>query len=94
MLQHHLFSLTVVAVLALFSSAVPNQPTSVNLRIEGSTTTIFEGTVTTTGHNVTTALGGNNHCDGTNGGQNPLPGPTCISALDDASKASSFTFDG
>ena len=90
MLHHHLFSLTVVAVLALFSLAAPNQPTSVNLRVEGETATIFEGTVITTGHNVTTASGGNHHCDGTNNGQNPLPGPTCTSALDDASIA----FDG
>ena len=60
--------------------------------------TIFEGIIITTGHNVTAASGGNHHCDGTNNGEklteNPLPGPTCISALDDASKASSFTFDG
>ena len=90
MLHHHLFSLTVVAVFALFSSAAPNQPTSVNLRVEGKTTTIFEGTVITTGHNVTTALSGNHHCDGTNNDENPLPGPTCTSALDD----SSIAFDG
>ena len=97
MLHHHLFSLTVVlAMLALLSSAAVNQPTSVNLRVEGSTKTIFEGTIVTSGHNVTTALGGNHHCDGTNNGENPLPGPTCTSALDDASKAPSnlFTFDG
>ena len=94
MLHHHLFSLTVVAVLALFSLAAPNSPTSVKLRVEGETTTIFEGTVITTGHNVTTALGGNHHCDGTNNGQNPLPGPTCTSALDDASKIFHFPFDG
>ena len=94
MLHHHLFSLTVVAVLALFSLAAPNQPTSVNLRVEGETATIFEGTVITTGHNVTTASGGNHHCDGTNNGENPLPGPICTSALDDASKLSHFAFDG
>ena len=40
MLQHF-FSLTVVAVLALLSSVL-NIPTLVNLRIEGSTTTIFD----------------------------------------------------
>ena len=96
MLHHHLFSLTIVAVLALLSSAAPNQPTLVNLRIEGSANTIFEGTIVTTGHNVTTASGGNHHCDGTNNNGNPLPGPTCTSALDDASKIPSnlFSFDG
>ena len=96
MLHHHLFSLTVVSVLALVSSAAPNQPTLVNLRVEGSAKTIFEGTIVTTGHNVTTVSGGNHHCDGTNNNENPLPGPTCTSALDDASKLPSnlFTFDG
>ena len=95
MLHHRLFSLTVVAVLALLSSAV-NLPTLVNLRVEGPGNTIFEGNILTTGHNVTTALGGNHHCDGTNNGANPLPGPTSTSALDDASKVPSnlLTFDG
>jgi len=93
MLHHYSFSLTVVAVLALFSWAAPNQPTSVSLRVEGLTKTIFEGTIITTGHNVTTVSGGNHHCDGTNNGENTLPGPTCTSALDNASK-NLFTFDG
>ena len=94
MLQH-LFSLTLVAVLSLLSSvSALNIPTLVNLRIEGSTTTIFEGPVLTFGHNVTTASGGNHHCDGTNNNQNPAPGPTCTSALDDASKTAHFAFDG
>ena len=95
MLLHYLFSLTVLAVLALFSWAAPNQPTSVKLRNERSTKTIFEGTirVATTGHNVTTALGGNNHCDGTNNVESPHSGPTCASALGNASK-NLFTFDG
>ena len=49
-----------------------------------------------TGHNVTKASGGNHHCDGTNNGANPLPGPTRASASDGASKLPSnlFTFDG
>jgi len=93
---HHVFSLTLVAVLALLSSvlAVVNKPIMVNLRIEGSATTIFEGTIVTRGHNVTTASGGNHHCDGTNNNENPLPGATCTSALDDANRKSHFTFDG
>ena len=74
MLHHYLFSLTVLAVLALFSVGGSNQPTLVTLRIVGSMKTIFEGTiqVATTGHNVTTASGGNHHYDGTNNGANPL----------------------
>jgi hypothetical protein len=92
---HQLFSLTLVAALALFSSvSALNLPTLVNLRIEGSTSTIFEGPIVTLGHNVTTTSGGNHHCDGTNNNQNPSPGPTCTSALDDAAKIDHFTFDG
>ena len=112
---HHFFSLIIVAVLALLSSASPNQPISVNLpieglvlssalaqnqrtlvnlRIEGLNKTIFEGNVLTRGHNVTTVSGGTHHCDGTNNDANPLPGPTCTSALDDGSKLAHFPFDG
>jgi len=84
-----------VAALALLSSvSAANIPTLVNLRIEGKTTTIFEGPIYTRGHNVTTPSGGNHHCDGTNNGANPTPGPTCTSALDDASKLDHFPFDG
>jgi hypothetical protein len=90
---HHLFSLTLVAVLALLPSVLA-VTTSVNLRIEGSTTTIFEGAVLTSGHNVTTVSGGTRHCDGTNNHANHSPGATCTSALDDAAKAHHFTFDG
>jgi len=96
MLHHFkLFSLTLVGVLPFLSSVLAaNQPTLVNLRIEGPTSTIFERFVVTRGHNVTTPSGGNHHCDGTNNHENPLPGPTCTSALDDASKIGHFPFDG
>jgi hypothetical protein len=93
---HHLFSLTLVAVLALLSKvlAVANLPTLVNLRIEGSTNTIFEGPIDTLGHNVTTPSGGTHECNGKNNNANPLPGPTCTSALSDAAQIQHFTFDG
>jgi hypothetical protein len=88
---HQLFSLT----LALFSSVSHlNSPTLVNLRIEGSVNTIFEGPIITRGHNVTTHSGGNHHCDGTNHNANPFPGPTCTSALSNASQSAHFPFDG
>ena len=91
---HHLFSLTQAMFTLLSSSVLPsNNPTFVNLRIEGPTYTIFEGPVLTSGHNVTTPSGGTHHCDGTNGNANPFPGPTCTSALDDAS-INLFPFDG
>lgn len=71
--------------------------TLINLRIEGLATTIFEGTIRTTGHNVTTPSGGTHKCDGTNFGANPSPGATITSALDDASRRSRggnrFTWD-
>jgi len=93
---HHLFSLTLVAVLALLSTvlAVGNLPTLVNLRIEGSTTTIFEGSIITQGHNVTTPSGGTHECNGKNNNANPFAGPTCTSALSDAAQLQHFTFDG
>ncbi|KAG8691728.1 hypothetical protein FRC11_011591 [Ceratobasidium sp. 423] len=61
-----------------------NPLTSVNVRIEGSSATLFEGTIDTKGRDVTTATGGTHRCDGTNNGANPVPGPTCTSALADA----------
>ena len=94
---HHLFSLTLLAVLSLFSSVsaqAEDIPTLVKLRIEGSTKTIFEGSIFTTGHNVTTALGGNHYCDGMNNDENTDPRPTCTSALDDGDKLANFQFDG
>jgi len=58
-------------------------PVTVNLRVEGSTSTIFEGPVTTDGK-VIDKGDGPHPCDGTNLGTNPSPGPTMTSALDDA----------
>src|SRR5438034_4900087 len=69
-------------------------PVTVNLRVEGSTQTLFEGPVTTDGHAVTTQAGGTHHCDGTNGGANPSAGPPMTSALDDGARAAGFSFDG
>jgi len=69
-------------------------PTEVQLRIEGSGATIFEGPVTTDGHEVTTPSSGTHKCDGTNNGANPQPGPTPTAALDDGAKLGSYTWDG
>jgi len=92
--MYHFLPLTLLAAFTLLSSVAANHPTLVNLRIEGSTSTIFEGPIITRGHNVTTHSGGNHHCDGTNNHANPAPGPTCTSALDDAHKLAHFPFDG
>jgi len=67
---------------------------TINLRIEGDEGTIFEGTVTTSGHNVTTASGGTHRCDGTNRKGITCPGPTCITGLDDGNKIGKYGFDG
>lgn len=69
-------------------------PTAVNLRIEGTSGTVFDGPVTTDGKQITTSSGGTHKCDGTNGGANPTPGPTPTTALDDASKTGAYTWDG
>jgi len=72
---------------------------SVKLRIEGKTSTNFEGTVITTFHRVYANVSGQQnkyqlcHCNGLNNDNNPCPGPTCTTALDDASKIHGFVFD-
>jgi len=84
--------------------AKANFPVLVNVRVEaGNDITVFEGNVVTYGREVTADTGGTHLCDGTNGNENPFPGPTCTSALDDASRSSHnpgpglprpFTWDG
>ena len=91
-------SLFCIIFLSVLAAPAPdgggNHGEFVPLRIEGAKETIFEGRIFTRGHNVTTESGGNHHCDGTNLGAHPSPGPTATSALDDAAKKNGFTFDG
>ena len=56
-------------------------PVTVQLRVEGATTTLFEAPVTTDGKTI--AKDGAHRCDGTNNGANTTAGPTTITALDD-----------
>ena len=81
------------AVLALLAcSAASAAPTTVQLRVEGSTRTVFEGPVTTDGKTIT--KGGNTAvCDGTINPANATPGPTATSALDDGAIQSGVTWD-
>lgn len=81
------------AVLALVAcSAASAAPTTVQLRVEGSTRTVFEGPVTTDGKTIT--KGGNTAvCDGTINPANGAPGPTATSALDDGAIQSGVTWD-
>ncbi|KRV48653.1 hypothetical protein AQ490_24275 [Wenjunlia vitaminophila] len=73
---------------------VVNAPVTVNLTVQGPASTLFSGSLSTTGHDVTTASGGTHHCDGTNGGANTTPGATPTAALDDAAHTQGFTWDG
>ncbi len=84
-------ALTLALALPAAASAAP---TALNVRIEGISSTIFDGPVTTDGKTITTASGGTHVCDGTNGGTLPTPGPTPTTALDDASIKGGFTWDG
>jgi hypothetical protein len=81
-------------LLLLCAAPAVAAPVTVNLRVEGTNGTVFEGPVTTDGKTVTTAAGGSHQCDGTNGGTPNTPGGTPTTALDDASKTAGFTWDG
>jgi hypothetical protein len=83
-----------LAVFALAAPAAAADPVSINLRVEGQSKTIFDGAVTTDGHQVTTQAGGTHPCDGTNSGAHPSPVPTAIAALDDGARVNGFTWDG
>jgi hypothetical protein len=74
----------VVLVMALACAPAWAAPVTVNLRVEGAKSTIFEGKVKTDGHSIEQDKAGPQKCDGTNGGANPAAGPTMTSALDDA----------
>ena len=87
----------VIAALFVLAVAAPvagAAPVSVNLRVEGATTTIFDGPVTTDGHAITTpSSGGPQICDGTNGGASTTPGPVATAALDDGARTYGFAWD-
>jgi hypothetical protein len=81
---------------AAFALLVPGSasaaPTTVQLRVEGSTTTLFEGPVTTDGKTITKGTD-TVVCDGTINPANATPGPTATSALDDGALKSGVTWD-
>ena len=72
-----------VLVALLACATAQAAPVTVNLRVEGSSSTIFEAPVTTDGKTIDKG-DGLHPCDGTNGGANPAPVPTMTGALDDA----------
>ncbi len=78
--------LAVSAVLGL-ALAASSSAATIQLRVEGLTQTLFDGSVTTSAHDV-----GGHVCDGTNGGANSAPGPTMTGALDETSLSWSGTW--
>jgi Domain of unknown function (DUF4430) len=90
---HSLAALVAASVVLCCATAASAAPVTVNLRVEGSTQTLFEGPVTTDAKSLTKDSSGSHPCDGTNGGTNPTPGPTMTGALDDGSIAAGFTWD-
>ncbi len=83
-------SLLGVCLLSILSSVgtASAVPTAVKVRVEGASSTIFSGEVTTDGKDITTAAGGTHSCNGASG---VSPNPT--TALNDASLANGFTWD-
>jgi hypothetical protein len=83
-----------LAIAAVAAPSAAAAPVSVNLRVEGASSTIFDGPVTTDGHSITTASsGGAQPCDGTNAGAFPSPVPTATAALDDGARLNGFAWD-
>ena len=87
--------LIALAIGGASATAATAAPVNVTVRVEGASQTIFDGPVTTDGHDITTASSGGAHpCDGTNMSAYPTPGPTATAALDDAARLGGFTWDG
>lgn len=88
-------ALAIAATVAAPAAAAVNDPIKVHVRIEGKTKTLFDGKVTTRGHDVDSGDGSGPHkCDGTNNHANALPGPTVFAAFDDARAEGKLTWAG
>jgi hypothetical protein len=88
----HRFWAPAMLVVLLACATAQAAPVTVNLRVEGSSSTIFEGPVTTDGKVITKGAD-TLACDGTTNPGNTGPGPTITSALDDASLAAGFPWE-
>jgi hypothetical protein len=89
-----LAALLVAAVTLALTAPAFAAPVTVNLRVEGSTQTLFEGPVSTNAKALTKDSSGGHPCDGTNGGANPQPGPTMTGAMDDGITSAGLTWKG
>jgi hypothetical protein len=83
-MKSRLWALGVLTAALAAAAPALAAPATVNLRVEGATGTIFDGTVTTNGHAIEQDKAGPQPCDGTNNGASAVPGPTVTSTLDDA----------
>jgi hypothetical protein len=83
-MKSRLWALGVLTAALVAAAPAAAAPTTVNLRVEGATGTIWDGPVTTDGHAIEQDKAGPQPCDGTNNGAHPTPGPTVTSTLDDA----------
>jgi hypothetical protein len=85
---------TAAAALAALAACAPAiaAPVTAQLRVEGSTSTLFEGPITTDGKAIDKG-DGPHPCDGTTASPAQPPGPTMTAALDDASIAAGFRWE-
>ena len=86
--------LALTFAVAVLAPAALAAPATVHLRVEGSSATLFDGTVNTDAKTLTKDGSGPHPCDGTNGGANPTAGATMTTSLDDGALAGGFTWDG
>src|SRR4051794_20881405 len=86
-------TILVACTLAIPAGVAAAAPTTLHVRVEGRTGTLFEGPILTEGHGVHSYRGAGGSeaedlaehtCDGTNKGKHPTPGPTPTAAGADA----------
>ncbi len=85
------WTIVVLLTLAAYAPAWA-APATVQLRVEGASSTLFEGPVTTDGKTIDKG-DGPHPCDGTSSSPPQTPGPTMTSALDDASIAVGYAWE-
>jgi hypothetical protein len=88
-------ALTVACMSLVIASVAQASPTQVKLRVEGKSETLFEGPVSTEGHNIEASSDTQERpCDGTNKHAHATPGPTPTASTVDAMRIIGETFDG
>jgi hypothetical protein len=88
-------ALAVLASAAALAVPATVSAATVTVRVEGPSSTIFEGPVTPATQTVDGNDGkGPQKCDGTNGGANPTPGPTPTGVMDTAIRGAGRSWQG